>query len=254
MDPSVLQRCPDGSSVPAGPSVSAAFGVLGMNGLTSDYSLPQIGQPQTGDTLVVSMAARAVGSCVGQIARLHGRKTVGISGGQAKRRLCRDKCCFDAAVACKPEDFQARLVQACAVGVGVYFDNTAGLISDAVMAHFNPGACVLICGTAPVSSGEPYPQSPPVERQLLVKCKRMQGSVLFEHAEHFNVARQDFLKWLRAGQRHYVEDILDGVEHAFDAIAGPYCGENPGKRMTRWSQPCRTLPSKYVNTYDGVSC
>ncbi len=236
VDPGVLQRCQDETDLQTGLPLSAALGVLGMNGLTAHYGLLQVGQPRAGETVVVSTAAGAVGSCVGQIARLHGCKTVGIAGGEAKRRLCLEKFGFDAAVDYKQDDFKTRLAQACAAGVDVYFDNTAGPISDAVMAHLNPGARVVICGTASVSNWDPHPLGPRVERHLLVKRARMQGFVIFDHAGHFDAARQDLMQWVRAGQLHYAEEILDGIEHAPDAIAGLYRGENLGKRLIRLSQ------------------
>ena len=184
-------------------------------------------------TSVVSTAAGAVGSCVGQIAHIHGCRTVGITGGAFKRNLCLERFGFDAAVDYKAADFMQRLGEACKAGVDVYFDNTAGAISDAVMANLNPGARIVICGTASVSSWDPAPQGPRVERHLLVKRARMQGFVIFDHTDCFEGARKDLAAWLRAGKLKYVEEILEGIEHAPDAIAGLYRGENLGKRLIR---------------------
>ena len=224
-----IQRRVDDGDLP----LSTALGVLGMNGVTAHYGLLQIGQPQKDETVVVSTAAGAVGSCVGQIARLHGCRTVGITGGEFKRNLCLERFGFDAAVDYKAADFKQRLAEACVAGVDVYFDNTAGAISDAVMAHLNPGARIVICGTASVSSWDPPPQGPRVERHLLVKRARMQGFVIFDHADYFEGARRDIRAWLRAGKLQYVEEILEGIEHAPDSIAGLYRGENLGKRLIR---------------------
>lgn len=229
VDPKTLQRCIEETGLP----LSTSLGVLGMNGLTAHYGLLQIGQPKPGETVVVSTAAGSVGSCVGQIATIHGCHSVGITGGQAKRALCLERFGFDAAVDYKSADFKVNLAAACQGGVDVYFDNTAGPISDAVMAHLNPGARIVICGTASVASWEPFPQGPRVERQLLVKRARMQGFVIFDHADHFDAARRDLVQWLRSGQLQYVEDVLDGIHHAPDAIAGLYRGENLGKRLIR---------------------
>ena len=227
--PDAIQRRVDDGDLP----LSTSLGVLGMNGITAHYGLLQIGQPQPGDTVVVSTAAGSVGSCVGQIARIHGCRTVGITGGEFKRKLCLERFGFDAAVDYKGADFMQRLGEICPAGVDVYFDNTAGAISDAVMAHLNPGARIVICGTASVSSWDPAPQGPRVERHLLVKRARMQGFVIFDHTDYFEGARKDIAAWLRAGKLQYVEEILEGIEHAPDAIAGLYRGENLGKRLIR---------------------
>lgn len=224
-----IQRRVDETDLP----LSTALGVMGINGVTAHYGLLELGQPKAGETVVVSTAAGSVGSCVGQIAKLRGCRTVGIAGGETKRRLCVERFGFDAAVDYKSPDFAGQLAQACAGGVDVYFDNTAGAISDAVMARLNVGARVVICGTASVSSWNPAPQGPRVERHLLVKRARMQGFVIFDHPEHEAVARKDLAQWLRGGQLQYVEEVLDGIEHAPDAIAGLYRGENLGKRLIR---------------------
>jgi NADPH-dependent curcumin reductase len=216
--------------------LSAALGVMGINGVTAHYGLLELGQPKAGETVVVSTAAGSVGSCVGQIAKTHGCRTVGIAGGAEKRALCVERFGFDAAVDYKAADFEAQLARACEGGVDVYFDNTAGAISDAVMARLNVGARVVICGTASVASWNPAPNGPRVERHLLVKRARMQGFVIFDHADHYPAARRDLAQWLREGKLNYLEDVLDGIEHAPDAIAGLYRGENLGKRLIRLAE------------------
>jgi NADPH-dependent curcumin reductase CurA len=224
---SAIQRRVEESDLP----LSTALGVLGINGVTAHYGLLQLGQPKPGETVVVSTAAGSVGSCVGQIARLKGCRTVGITGGEVKRRLCLERFGFDAAVDYKAADFAQRLAEACGGGVDVYYDNTAGAISDAVMSHLRVGARVVICGTASVASWDPLPLGPRVERHLLVKRARMQGFVIFDHPEYQPLARADLAQWLRDGKLHYVEEVLDGIEQAPDAIAGLYRGENLGKRL-----------------------
>jgi hypothetical protein len=213
--------------------LSTALGVLGINGVTAHYGLLVVGEPRPGETVVVSTAAGAVGSCVGQIAKLKGCRAVGIAGGAAKRELCLQRFGFDAAVDYKAGDFDAALADACRGGVDVYFDNTAGAISDAVMTHLNTGARIVICGTASVASWAPPPLGPRVERHLLVKRARMQGFVIFDHPEHEAPARAELAAWLREGKLQYVEEVLEGIEHAPDAIAGLYRGENLGKRLIR---------------------
>lgn len=213
--------------------LSTYLGVMGINGVTAHYGLLTLGEPKAGETVVVSTAAGAVGSCVGQIARIQGCQTVGIAGGAAKVAQCLERFGYDAAVDYKSATFVTDLHRACARGVDVYYDNTAGTISDEVMALLNPGARVVICGTASVASWNPAPMGPRVERHLLVKRARMQGFVIFDHPEHYPQARQDLATWIREGRLIYQEDILDGIEAAPDAIAGLYRGDNLGKRLIR---------------------
>lgn len=213
--------------------LSTALGVLGLNGLTAHHGLLQIGRPQPGQTVVVSTGAGAVGSCVAQIARIHGCRTVAITGGEAKRRQCLDVFGYDAAVDYKAPGFEAALAAACAAGVDVYFDNTAGPISDRVMCHLAVGARVVVCGTAAIDRWEPAPMGPRVERHLLVKRASMQGFVILDHLAQAEAARRDLAGWVREGRIRYVEDVLDGIEQAPDAIAGLYRGDNLGKRLIR---------------------
>ena len=214
--------------------LSASLGVLGMNGLTAYFGLLEVGEPNAGETVVVSTAAGSVGSAVGQIAKLRGCRTVGIAGGSEKVRLCRDEFGYDAAIDYKAtSDLDAALAAACPNGVDVYFDNTAGRISDAVLRHINSRARIVICGTASLSSWEPWPQGPRVERHLLVKRARMQGFLIFDYESRTEEAVPHLAQWVREGKLRYREDILDGLEQAPDAIAGLYRGDNMGKRLIR---------------------
>lgn len=213
--------------------LSTSLGVLGINGITAHYGLMRIGEPKSGETVLVSTGAGAVGSCVGQIARIHGCRTVAIAGGEVKRQLCIDHFQYDSAVDYKRDDFAEQLAAACPNGVDVYFDNTSGSISDAVMQYLNVGARVIICGTASIANWNPAPLGPRVERQLLVKRARMQGFVILDHRVHYAAARADLATWVRQGLIRYEEDVLDGIDHAPDAIAGLYRGENLGRRLIR---------------------
>jgi NADPH-dependent curcumin reductase CurA len=229
VDGSAIERRIEETDLP----ISTALGVLGMNGVTAHHGLLTVGQPKAGETVVVSTAAGAVGACVGQIARIVGCRTVGITGGETKRTMCVERFGYDVAVDYKAPGWEEQLAAACTGGVDVYFDNTSGPISDAVLRHLNVGARVVICGTASIASWDPPPTGPRVERTLLVKRARMQGFVIFDHEETFPQARADLAGWIRAGKLTYVEDVLEGIEHAPDAIAGLYRGENLGKRLIR---------------------
>jgi NADPH-dependent curcumin reductase CurA len=213
--------------------LSLSLGVLGLNGITAYFGLLDVGRPQPGDTVVVSTAAGAVGSAVGQIAKIAGCRTVGIAGGATKTRLCIEAFGYDAAVDYKSADFEAKLAEACGGGVNVYYDNTAGSISDAVMANLALGARVVICGTASVASWAPPPMGLRVERHLLVKRAQMAGFIVFDYQHRYEEALARLAAWVRAGKLHYREDILDGIEACPDAIAGLYRGDNLGKRLIR---------------------
>ena len=213
--------------------ISTSLGILGLNGLTAYFGLLEVGQPKAGETVVVSTAAGAVGSCVGQIARIKGCRTVGIAGGLEKVRLCRDEFRYDAAIDYKTGDLDSALAAACPAGVDIYFDNTSGTISDAVLKQLKAGARVVICGTASIASWDPIPWGPRVERHLLVKRARMQGVLVLDYAPRYPEALQALAQWVRAGLIRYREDILEGIEQAPGSIAGLYRGENLGKRLIR---------------------
>ena len=213
--------------------LSLSLGVLGINGVTAYFALTEIGEPRPGDTVVVSTAAGSVGSAVGQIAKIAGCRTVGITGGKAKVQQCLDDFGYDAAVDYKSPDFTSALAAACPQGVDVYYDNTAGAISDAVIGHINKGARIVICGTASVSSWDQWPSGPRVERHLLNKSARMQGFLVWDYEHRYEEAIKRLAAWVRDGSLQYREEILDGIAAAPDAIAGLYRGENSGKRLIR---------------------
>jgi len=213
--------------------VSTALGVLGLNGLTAYFALLELGQPKPGETVVVSTAAGAVGSCAGQIAKIKGCRTVGIAGGLEKAKLCRSEFGYDAAIDYRAGDLDARIADACPNGIDVYFDNTAGEISDSVLKNLAVGARVIICGTASIASWNPAPLGPRVERHLLVKRARMQGFLIFDYVERYPEGLKALSEWVKAGLIRYREDILEGIEQAPGSIAGLYRGENLGKRLIR---------------------
>jgi len=213
--------------------LSLSLGVLGLTGMAAYLGLTYAGTPVAGDTVVVSTAAGAVGSVVGQVAKLLGCRAVGITGSEAKVRLCLDEFGYDAAFSYKDGDLAARMAEACRGGVNVYFDNTAGSISDAVRAHLAIGARIVICGTASVSSWNPPPTGPRIERDLLTKRARMQGFLAFDHRDKYESTVERLALWIRQGKLAWREDVLPGIESCPDAIAGLYRGENLGKRIIR---------------------
>jgi NADPH-dependent curcumin reductase CurA len=213
--------------------LSLSLGVLGLNGITAYFGLLDQGLPRPGDTVVVSTAAGAVGSAVGQIARLAGCRTVGITGGAVKMKLCREAFGYDAAIDYKAGDIGNALAEAAPNGVNVYFDNTSGAISDAVYARLALGARIVICGTASIASWDPPPMGPRVERHILVKRAKMSGLLIFDYAHRYEESVSRLAQWVREGKLHYREDIADGIANCPDAIASLYRGENLGKKLIR---------------------
>ncbi len=212
---------------------SYALGIMGLNGTTAYFGLRESCAARAGDTVVVSTAAGAVGSAVGQIARIMGCRTVGIAGGPEKVRQCLEDFGYDAAIDYKAEDVGAALDAACPDGVDCYFDNTCGPISDAVVARLAVGARITICGTAAITDWNPTPIGPRVHRQLLVARARMQGFLIFDYKDRMAEARDALAGWLREGKLTVREHFLDGPEAAMGAIEMLYKGENTGKLIVR---------------------
>ena len=218
---------------PAQAPISTALGVLGVNGITAYHALLDVGEPKAGETVAVSTGAGAVGSAVGQIAKIQGCCTIALTGSDDKVAQCLDLFGYDAAINYRKEGLGAALEAAAPDGIDVYFDNTAGAISDCVLACLAVGARIVICGTASVASWDPWPQGPRVERHLLVKRARMQGFLLFDYADRFEEARAALSGWIADGRLNYLEDIRDGLEAAPAALQGLYNGDNNGKMLIR---------------------
>ena len=213
--------------------LSLSLGVLGLNGLTAYFGLTAAGEPRSGDTVVVSTAAGAVGSVVGQLAKSMGCRAVGIAGGETKRRLCLDEFGFDAAIDYRAPGLEDALRTACPEGVDVYFDNTSGVISDTVIRQINRYARIVICGTASIANWDPWPQGPRVDRHLLTKSARMAGFLASNFDDRTEEAIDILAPMVRNGTLRYREEILDGIEAAPGSIADLYEGKNLGKRLIR---------------------
>ncbi len=212
--------------------ISTALGIYGISGLTAYFGLIDIGQPEAGETVVVSTAAGAVGSAVGQIAGICGCRTVGITGGPAKAALCTDIFGYDAAIDYKTEsDLAGTLKSACPDGIDVYYDNVGGATLDIVMTMLNVGARIVICGTAATASWSPPPQGPRLERAILVARAKVQGLIIFDYAERFPDGLEALHNWAAAGQIVWREEIIDGLANAPKALASLYQGDNMGRLL-----------------------
>ena len=206
------------------------LGVLGMPGMTAYFGLLDIGRPNPGETVVVSGAAGAVGSVVGQIAKIKGCRAVGIAGGADKCRYLTEKLGFDAAIDYKGEDVKKALKSHCPDGIHVYFDNVGGDILDAVLARLAMRARVVICGaisqynnTAPVAGPANY-------LSLLVYRASMTGMVVFDYADRYAEAAREMAAWIAQGKLVAREDVVEGGIDAFpEALLKLFRGENLGK-------------------------
>ena len=214
--------------------LSLSLGVLGLNGLTAYFGLLEAGEPKAGETVLVSTAAGAVGSSVGQIAKIIGCRTIGIAGGPDKVRQCLEEFGYDATIDYKAEDdIEAAVRAAAPEGIDVYFDNTSGPISDAVMRTINLRARIIVCGTASFPTWEPWNVGPRVERHLLVKRARMQGILTTDWIPRFDEGVDRLAEWVRSGQIKYREEMMVGIETAPGSIAKLYSGDNSGKVIIR---------------------
>lgn len=221
---------------PALAPVSTALGVLGMPGLTAYFGLLDVARPKAGETVVVSGAAGAVGSLVGQIAKIQGCRAVGIAGGAAKLRHCLDDLGFDACIDYKARpDIGAALARACPGGVNVYFDNVGGPISDAVVLQTNDRARIALCGQISQYNSEKPETGPRLWTLLLMRQIRVQGFLVFAYADRYREGAEQLAAWLTAGKLKYRETVVDGIENAPRAFIGLLQGANTGKQLVRLS-------------------
>jgi NADPH:quinone reductase len=218
--------------LPPGIEPQLALHVLGATGLTAYFGLLDVAQPVPGDMVVVSGAGGAVGSIVGQIARIMGCRTVGIAGGADKVEDLRELYRFDEAIDYKTTDLRAALKEACPDGVDVYFDNCGGDISAAVHAHLNIGARIAICGQVSQYNLErPEPTFHP--GLLIVYRARMQGFLVTDYVHRFGEAIPRLARWVMNGDIRYRETVTEGLENAPRAFIGMLNGENRGKALVK---------------------
>ena len=214
--------------------LSLSLGVLGLNGLTAYFGLLDVLRPVAGETVVVSTAAGAVGSAVGQIAKLKGCRTVGLAGGPDKARRCVEAFGYDAVIDYKnTDDLGAAIAENCPDGVDAFFDNTSGAIHDAVLPHLNLHARVAICGTSSYPTWDPWHSGPRPERHLLVKRATMQGFLTVDYMQRFDEAVAELAGWVREERLLFHEDLHLGIASAPGTIEKLYSGQNSGKLIIR---------------------
>ncbi len=219
---------------PTAAPISTALGVLGMPGLTAYFGLLEVGQPKSGETVVVSAASGAVGGLVGQIAKLKGCRAVGLAGSDAKVDYITRELGYDAGINYRTApDLDAALRAACPGGIDVYFDNVGGRITEAVSRHVNLFARVAVCGLLSQYNLTEPELAPRNERFVLVNRVRIQGFIVFDFAARYKEGLAQLTDWVRQGKLKYREDIVDGLERAPGALIGLLQGRNFGKMVVR---------------------
>ncbi|CDO60219.1 Putative oxidoreductase YncB [Candidatus Phaeomarinobacter ectocarpi] len=225
------------SKIPAGLGIplDAFMSVLGATGMTAYFGLLEIGQPKAGETVVVSAAAGAVGSTVGQIAKIKGCRVVGIAGSDEKCKWVVDDLGFDACINYKKENVLEALRRECPNGIDVNFENVGGEILDAVLTLINDNARIPLCGLISTYNAEGDVPGPYMFRNILMKRARVEGFIIIDFLERFAEGQAEMGQWLAEGKLKYRTDIVDGLETAPKALDRLFTGENIGKLLVRVS-------------------
>jgi NADPH-dependent curcumin reductase CurA len=205
------------------------LGTLGMPGLTGYFGLLEVGKPNAGDTVVVSGAAGAVGSVVGQVARIKGARVVGIAGGADKCRYLVDVLGFDAAIDYKRENVAEALARHCPKGIDVFFDNVGGDILDAALTRLARGARVVICGAISQYNNTTPVKGPANYLSLLVQRATMTGIVVSDYYPRAGQAMMEMGGWIATGKLKTREDIVQGLDKFPEAFDMLFTGANHGK-------------------------
>jgi NADPH-dependent curcumin reductase len=222
---------------PRMPRPSYALGVLGMPGLTAYVGTLDIGEPKPGETLVVAAATGAVGSVVGQIAKIKGLRAVGVAGGKEKCDYAVKELGFDACIDHRDASMPALLKEACPKGIDVYFENVGGAVWDAVVPLLNTHARIPLCGLIAQYNATGLPQGPDRSSQLLglflVRQIKVQGFIISSYFNRQAAFIDDMSQWMQAGRIKYREDITRGLENAPQAFMGLFKGSNFGKLLVQ---------------------
>jgi NADPH-dependent curcumin reductase CurA len=212
--------------------LSYYLGCLGMPGMTAYFGLNEIGQPKKGDTVVVSAASGAVGSVVGQLAKIAGCRAVGIAGGRAKCDYVVKDLGFDACVDYKAGNLYRDLKEACPKGVDVYFENVGGEILDTMLRLMNPFSRLIVCGLiSDYNATEPYGVK--MFRSILVNRIKVQGMIVFDWKDRYGEALKALGGHLAAGRLKYRESVVEGIENAPKGLIALLKGQNFGKQLVK---------------------
>lgn len=222
---------------PAVAPVSTALYVLGMPGLTAYFGLLEICKPQQGETVVVSAGAGAIGSLVGQIARIRRCRAIGIVGSPEKSEFITRELGFDGAIDYRATpEFSQRLKELAPNGVDVYFDNVGGVITDQVIRHLSTGARIAVCGQISQYNNVEPEIGPRWMGHLVAKQARAEGFLVHQFMERFEPALKQLTSWLTENKLHYREDVVIGLENAPRAFIRMLSGQNIGKQLVKLAE------------------
>lgn len=225
------------SKLPPGVTPVQALGVLGITGLTAYFGLLDLGDPKAGETVLVSGAAGATGSVVGQIARIKGCRVIGIAGGAEKCRWLKEKARFDEVIDYKAENVDARIAELCPKKVDVFFDNVGGEILEAALNHINMHARVVLCGgISGYNATEPQP-GPSNLMNLVIMRARMEGFIVIDYAPRFGEGAMALMGWINKGELVHLEDIQEGFENIPSTLSRLFTGQNRGKQLLKIADP-----------------
>jgi NADPH-dependent curcumin reductase CurA len=216
-----------------GVPLDAYFGLFGHIGMTAYFGLVDIGQPQSGETLVVSAAAGAVGSLVGQIGRLKGCHVVGIAGSDEKCRWLVEELGFNAAINYKSEDVHASLKKHCPNGIDIDFENVGGTILDAILTQINLHARIVLCGLISGYNATTPPRGPAAFGNILIKRARVEGFIVTDYQSRAIEAMTALGQWYAEGKIRYRIDQVEGLAQAPEALTRLFTGENIGKLLVK---------------------
>jgi NADPH-dependent curcumin reductase len=205
--------------------------LLGIPGLTAYLAFTGLGHPKPSETVLVSTAAGAVGSMVGQIAKLSGCHVIGLTGEDAKVTKCLTDFGYDRAFNYRSADLGVVLDESAPNGINIFFDNTGGMILDTAIRNMAVGGRIIQCGTASIAAWSPPPIGPRNEREILTRRLIWSGFIVLDHFARFQEAAAKLVEWYLAGKIRCETDIANGIEHAPGAIAALYSGQNRGKSL-----------------------
>jgi NADPH-dependent curcumin reductase CurA len=209
---------------------SMYLGVLGTTGLTAFFGFFDHGKPRAGDTVVVSAAAGAVGSIVGQLAKINGCHVIGIAGGAQKCSYITDELGFDAAIDYKNENLREGFARTCPRGIDIYFDNVGGVILNAALANLALGARVVVCGAISQYNAEAVTPGPSNYLSLLVRRSTMSGFIVFDYQQQYRMAQKRLAAWVASGQMLAPETLVPGTVADFPTVLMRlFSGDNVGK-------------------------
>lgn len=222
---------------PAHAPISTGVGVLGMPGMTAYVGMDEIGKPKAGETVVVAAASGAVGSVVGQIAKIKGCRAVGVAGSKDKCDFVVNELGFDACLNYKDDDFEDQLRATCADGIDIYYENVGGRVLEAVIPLLNFQARMPVCGLIAhynATSLPPGPnQLPKLMRVVLTQRVNIRGFIVYDFANRQGDFLRDVGTWIGEGKLKYREDIVEGLDNTVSAFQGLLEGKNFGKLLVR---------------------